>query len=251
MGVRARLSHLISDGVGWLFPGDVLCLCCGTALGEDAKDGVCPACLRALEALSRRQEARPACTPPEGIGYVHAAFVYDAQAKQLIHRLKFDSVRMAAVPLARAMAMLPAGEEDVIVPIPTDRKRRRRRGFDQSALLAQHMGELLGMEVCLALSRTRYCPPQTSLSAQERRRSLVGCMRADESVRGRRVLLVDDVYTTGATAGEAARALLAAGSAGVGMLAASMASLEGRADPFAPARLGNLRRKPAKKPGKL
>ena len=251
MGVRALLDGLKDSALGWLFPGDVLCLCCGAALGEDAQDGVCPACLRALEALSRRQDERPPCAPPEGIGYVHAAFVYDAQARQLIHRLKFGSVRMAAVPLARAMAMLPAGEEDVLVPIPTDKKRRRRRGFDQSALLARHMGALLGMQVCPALVRTRSCPPQTSLSAQERRRNLSGCMRADESVRGRRVLLVDDVYTTGATAQEAARALLEAGAAGVGMLAAAMASPEGRADPFAPVRLGNLCRKPAEKPGKL
>lgn len=251
MGVRALLGRLDSAAKAWLFPDDVLCLCCDAALGEDAQDGVCPACLRALEGLSRRQEESAEGTLPEGIGYVHAAFVYDAQARRLIHRLKFDSVRAAAAPLAQAMAMLPAGEEDVLVPVPTDRKRRRRRGFDQSVLLARHMGALLGMEVCTALSRTRSCPPQTSLSAQERRRSLVGCMRADESVRGRRVLLVDDVYTTGATAGEAARALLEAGAASVGMLAAAMASPEGQKDPFARAGLGKARQKPAKKPGKL
>ncbi|MGN0773339.1 MAG: ComF family protein [Candidatus Ventricola sp.] len=219
-----------------LFPGDVLCLCCERALGDDAQDGICPSCTRALAQLAGRQEAREAEggeALPEGLAYVHAAFPYEGQARTLIHRLKYESVRAASVPLARQMAFLPSGEEEIIVPVPTDKRRRRKRGFNQATLLAEHIGRELGMEVCTALERVDSRRPQTGLSAAQRRTNLAGCMVSGGAVSGKRVLLVDDVYTTGATAQEAARALRLAGAAGVGMFAAARAGSTGEEqDPF-------------------
>lgn len=236
---RAGLARLLDVLDDWLFPEDVLCLCCDRALGEDAQDGVCPACMRALERLAQQQEMWEAQTEgdtPSEIAYIHSAFPYEGQARALIWRLKYESVRAACVPLAKQMVFLPTGEEELLVPIPTDRRRQLRRGFNQAELLARHMGRELGMEVRPALTRVRRSRPQTGLSAEERRSNLKGCMAADGAVSGRRVLLVDDVYTTGATAQEAARALLEAGALSVGVLTAARAgSLDEPSDPFDPA----------------
>lgn len=225
-GFRMLLARIGRAADDLLFPSQVCCLCCEKALGEDAQDGLCPACIHALEAQQIEQEERTKGDTdplPEGIDFVRAAYPYDGAAKKLILLLKFSSVRDAAVPLAREMALLDAGETEVIVPVPTTRRRLRQRGFNQAALLARHMADMLGMDYCEALSREDTHAAQATLPASRRERNLVGCMRADERIRARRVLLVDDVYTTGSTAKEAARALLSSGAQSVGIVAAAQA----------------------------
>ena len=158
---------------------------------------------------------------PPGVDFISAAFPYEQEAKRLIRRLKFEHVRVAAVPLARAMSRLPGGEEELIVPMPTTGDRLKKRGFNQAELIGRHLGVMLGMPLVDALSRSDNRAAQSSLSAKERRKNLVGCMRADSRVRGRRILLVDDVCTTGSSIEEAARALLEAGAKGVGVFVAA------------------------------
>jgi len=240
------LLGLVDD---WLFPEHVLCLCCDRALGEDA--GICPVCADVLRRLNLEQEERNLISPrkpPEGIDYVYAAYPYEGPARRLVHRLKYDSIRSAHVPLAGPMTFLPSGEEEIIVPVPTDPARRRRRGYNQAELLARYAGKQLGMEVVPALYRREKRRPQTGLSAEARRQNMHGCMAAKPAVSGRRVLLIDDVYTTGATAQEAARALLEAGAAGVGMYAACCTKdeLPDEKDPFALPQRGLNRQKSLK-----
>ena len=238
-----------------LFPENVLCLCCDRALGEDATDGVCPACAKALARLNERceeWERTHGVKSLEGIACVHAAYFYEGPARQLVHRLKYDCIRAAHIPLARPMAFLPSGEEEIIVPVPTDPKRKRRRGFNQSELLAEYVGRELGMQVSCALRRTESRRPQTGLNAWQRRENLKGCMVADASVSGKRVLLVDDVYTTGSTAQEAARALLEAGAESVRLITACRTTDErlDETDPFALPQRGLNRAKILKNPDK-
>lgn len=240
--MKARIQKIIDWLSEWLdellFPQNVLCLCCDRALGEAAKNGVCPACEKALRRLNERREEweRTHRAPvPQGIDCVYAAYPYEGPARQLVHRLKYDCIREAHVPLAAPMVFLPSGEEEIIVPVPTDPGRKRRRGFNQAQLLADYVGRELGMQVVLALHRTQRRRPQTGLNAEQRRQNLKGCMAADASVNGRRVLLVDDVYTTGSTALEAARALREAGAVGVRLITACRTTDEllGERDPFA------------------
>lgn len=218
-----------------LYPSGVSCLCCGEALGEEAQDDVCPDCSRALAQL----EAGQAHTAEEpllpGIAYVACAYPYTAQARRLIIRLKYERVREAAAPLARAMAMLMSGEEEVLVPVPTTKRRERQRGFNQAAVLCEQIADILGMPMDNALSRTDDRMSQVLLSGVMRRRNVEGTMRARDSVCGKRVLLIDDVYTTGATAAEAARALREAGALSVGVFAAarSVHAAEGKRRPLA------------------
>lgn len=244
-GLRERLGRLLARLDDLLYPDEVACLGCGRALGE-GESVVCAMCRESLEKLEEKQaerEAEEAEPCAEGLQYVCSAFPYEGVAKQLILQLKFSSLRAAAEPLAEAMTALPAGEEDLIVPVPTTARRERERGFNQAALLAEHLAKAWGMEAADALTRHDELAPQASLGAQERREHLRGVMRADGRVRGRRVLLIDDVYTTGETAREAARALRCAGALGVGMLTAARAGL---GDESMPEFLRRWRAKPQK-----
>ena len=117
----SRLLHALDD---WLFPERVACLCCDAALGGDDQSGLCPGCAQALSRLAGEIEALP---PPAGIDEALAAFPYADQPRQLILMLKFNSVRAAALPLARAMSSLPLGVYDALVPVPTTRRRLRQR----------------------------------------------------------------------------------------------------------------------------
>lgn len=222
--MRKRIKRLLGALLDLLYPEDVSCACCQKALGEEEAGGICTACSQALLRLEEKQRALEesgSIELPEHVAFVHAAYPYEAQAKALVRQLKFRSWRRAAQLLAEPMALLPAGEEEVIVPVPTTKHRKRARGYNQAALLARHMGRTLGMPVQEALLREDERSPQMLLTALERKENLYGLMRSDDSVRGKRVLLVDDVLTTGATVSEAARALLEAGAKSVGVIVAA------------------------------
>ena len=223
--LQSLLRRVADALLNLLYPDRVRCLCCDRALGEDEQDGLCPDCVRTLERLELRQHQREQQGEreplPPGVSYVHAAYPYTGQARSLILKLKFERQRDAAVPLACAMTTLPAGDEELLVPVPTTKRRLRERGFNQAQVLCALVAGDWGMPMEEALVREDDRAAQSSLGGQSRRENLEGCMRALPSVSGRRVLLVDDVYTTGATAGEAARALLAAGALSVGVIAAA------------------------------
>ena len=222
--LRERISKLLAFLDDLFFPDHVRCLSCTRALEGDETDRICPDCAKALQTLMARQEAlsrEEFRALPPGVDYVSAAYPYEEQARTLVRRLKYRGVRAAAVPLARAMCMLPGGEEEVLVPVPTTKGRLRERGFNQAEVLAERIARELGMPVVCALTRKDERAAQATLSAEKRRRNLVGSMRADGRVSGKRVLLVDDVYTTGSTAEEAARALRQAGARSVGVFVAA------------------------------
>ena len=220
--VRSTIRRAFGALLDLLFPPDVVCLCCGNGIDERAVDGVCPKCSEALERLEAQEAARVHTDPlPDGIAYVASAYPYTGEAKKLVRMLKFYSVRAAAVPLARTMATLPGEEADLLMPVPTTRRRLRKRGFNQAAVLCEAVAGELGMPMEAALTRKDDRIAQSKLRGQSRRQNLSGVMYADERVRGKRILLVDDVYTTGATCEEAARALYAAGAVSVGVFTAT------------------------------
>lgn len=136
-----------------------------------------------------------------------------------------------AIPLGDLLAeagvtLLPAGRADLLVPVPLHPRRQRERGFNQAALLAERVGRVWGRPVIAsALVRTMATPPQTELSGEARRRNVRGAFAVvrPRQVAGRRVLLIDDVMTTGATVEACAAPLRGAGAAEVGVLTVARA----------------------------
>ncbi len=152
---------------------------------------------------------------------------YDGTLRELIHLLKYGKVHTLAAPLGRFLAAaLPRDQRfDAIVPVPMHWRRRWERGFNQSLLLAQVLAQRTGLPVCGALRRGRSTPPQAGLTGAQRRGNMARAfdVRKPEQVKGRRILLVDDVLTTGATAGACARALKRAGAERVAVLTVARA----------------------------
>lgn len=138
------------------------------------------------------------------------------------HRYKFDGVTCYADPYSLLMSQCAAdrleGDFNVVCWAPLSRKRRRKRGYDQSELLACKVAERLELPVEPLLDKVRDTPAQSGQTdAAARRANVLGAyaLKPDKSVAGKRILLVDDVATTGATLSECARVLRTAGAAGV------------------------------------
>jgi ComF family protein len=140
----------------------------------------------------------------------------DNPLRSVLQRFKYGRKVSVGKPLGRLMAEQCAGlfvspSFDVIVPVPLHRKRVRWRGFNQSLVLANEIGRLWRIPVDpFALARLRETPPQTLLHEDERRRNMRRAFSVNprRSVKDKSILLIDDVYTSGATVDECSRALL-------------------------------------------
>lgn len=167
-----------------------------------------------------------AMTDPPPFRSARSAVIYGDTARQLVHRLKYqDRHDMAQVV---AMMMRQAGrlilpECDLLVPVPLSRWRLWRRRFNQSAILGDRLSVLTGRpHDPFALCRIRATRSQVGLTARQRSLNVRGAFRVPKSARpriaGRAIVLLDDVYTSGATAKAATRALLAGGAGRVDVL---------------------------------
>ncbi|HOU41752.1 MAG TPA: phosphoribosyltransferase family protein [Promineifilum sp.] len=151
---------------------------------------------------------------------MRAPLRYAEPTSSLIHRLKYEGCFALGGALAETLiAGWPRWlrPPDLIVPIPLHPRRRRQRGYNQSELLARPLAEAVGVAYSATpLQRTRHTQPQVGLGPQARAVNVRGAFTAaPDEARGRAILLVDDVLTTGATMTAAAEALLAAGAASV------------------------------------
>lgn len=188
-----------------------------------------PRCPRCHAPLGARRAEGPDCfecrTWPAALAWTRYAFVLEPPADDLVHALKYEGWKELAEPMGRALALLapPEGwEEAVLVPVPTTARRLARRGYDQAELLARKVAAVRGVPLAQALARLGDAGSQTALSPQERRDNVRHAFAPGPGageVHGARVLLVDDVLTTGATASEAALTLTAFGARSVTLLA--------------------------------
>ncbi len=194
---------------GFTFITAPMCRVCGVPLqAAGAAELICGACLK------ERPEFNCA----------RAVFVYDTASKGVVLKFKHGDRTDAAAHLARWM--LRAGEEvlsdcDVIVPVPLHRWRLLWRSYNQAALLANALGRLAQKPVIAdGLRRMRATPSQGRLDRVARRRNVGRAFAAQQAAAfaGKKVLLIDDVLTTGATADACARALLAAGARRIDVL---------------------------------
>lgn len=216
------------------------CLACARPIGREG--ALCAGCWSALHLVERPYceslgtpfaydlgagaLSAEAIADPPPFGRCRAVAAFDDVARQLVHGLKYRD----RLELAGWMAgwMVRAGgdvlrDAEIVLPVPMHRRRLWSRRFNQSAALADAIAARSGKPAALAaLRRVRPTRQQVGLTASERDKNVRGAFRVPDEERlaiaGRRVLLVDDVYTTGATVKAATRALLRAGAASVDIL---------------------------------
>lgn len=228
----------VDAAIGIVYPPG--CIACQAATGD--AQALCASCWSGLGFIERPYCERlgtpfavdlgPGLVSPAAIAdppvfaRARAVCSFDGTARELVHRLKYGDRLELALTLGRMMAQ--AGREllaeaDLIVPIPLHRTRLWSRRFNQSAALARIVARESGVTLApAALARVKRTRQQVGLTRPQRAENLQGAFRvlpADRpQLEGRRILLVDDVLTTGATANAAARTLLRAGASAVDML---------------------------------
>ena len=156
---------------------------------------------------------------------VCAGFHYGAAIADVLHRYKYEDHPELAGPLGERLAALSLDAPDLVVPVPLHASRRRKRTYDQALYLAQRLAKLRGWRLDAGvLVRERATRRQVDQHREERVTNVAGAFRVAGDVRGKRVLLVDDVVTTGATVAECARVLKAAGAKRVEVAAVARAA---------------------------
>ncbi len=225
------------------FPDD--CRICGQPLGEVSRVPVCRDCLAGPRPLKAEFFCVSCRTPflnafpldfegrcalcRAGLRGFDAAYCfgpYEGALRELIHLYKYGGVKTLARPLGDLLAAaLPRDERfDLIAPVPLHWRRQWQRGFNQSELLARDLARRSGIPVVRALRRLRSTAAQAGLSNTRRRQNVArafACRRGSRGagrIEGKRVLLIDDVMTTGSTAAACALALKRAGAARVALL---------------------------------
>lgn len=195
-----------------LFPPK--CAFCG-ALLADGEEGFCARCQQTLP-WTTKEEPPKRCA---GLSQCLSPLWYQDVVRSSFHRYKFSGRTVCAGTYGRLMAQCVLdrleGEFDLLTWVPLSKKRRRHRGYDQSLLLAQAMAEELGREVTPVLRKVRDTRAQSSLEQEDLRHGNVKGVYAvlcPELVDGKRILLTDDIVTTGSTLSECAQTLLAAGA---------------------------------------
>lgn len=220
------------------------CICDASTIGAPIP-WVCEACWEAIAYIQSPicyQCGEPFAAPPEGIAssmhhcgdcllqpptfaQARAVGLYHGILQQIIHAMKYRSVYGLTRPLAQLLqrqfeACWAEASPDILIPVPLHRCRLRQREFDQALALARYLSQ--GVHIaCEAevLIRQRDTRSQVGLKVAERDRNVRGAfdVRQPQSIRGKAVLLIDDVYTTGATVKECARILRRAGAEWVGV----------------------------------
>jgi ComF family protein len=211
-------KHCLGCGQEGLF----LCEICG--LGIPFRHPACPRC-------SQWNPDGKLCSPcarATGLRRFLAPFSYrEPVARELIHVYKYEGVREIGPILAQYAVSylrhfgLTLPQESILVPIPLHPRRERERGFNQATIIAESIGATLGLPVLAAIRRVRRTAPQIGLDAPALRRANVArafSITTPALIVGKRIILVDDVSTSGATLSEAARTLREAGAKTVSAL---------------------------------
>jgi len=187
---------------------------------------VCPKCGIPLGASSASHLCGECIQDPPPFERAWSLFTFNSRSRNLIHSLKFHG-NLATLSVIDFLLREQVDAEslkedlDVLVPVPMDREGLRRRGYNQALMMAEGLSKICGVPVDRRhLLKSRKTPPQVGLTRAQRRRNIQGAFSVaeEESFRGKAVLLLDDVYTTGATARACSLALLKAGARSVKVL---------------------------------
>ena len=222
-----------------LFPEDITCDLCGEELVADTRYNLCAECMSKLPTvgdhiclncgvpLLDEADFCIRCENSDSIfSYNRSPLVYEGIARDLILSLKYGNKRYIARTLGAMMSdeFIRCGmKADIAVYVPMTEWEEKKRGFNQSELLAREVAERLKLPLLPALVKTKDTSSQKKLSRIERAENLSGAFACIyEQVKDRKILLIDDVFTTGATANACTKALFKSGAAEVVVLTAAV-----------------------------
>ena len=177
----------------------------------------CPVCMNFME---QGDLFCKICVERKNLCAVRSLGIFDPHYQKLIHGFKYQQKITLGQRLGKRLGEKliedrAASEFDYIIPVPLHSVRKRERGFNQSKILAQEISKVINIPVLKkVLKRTRNTKDQTKLSPEERKENVKGAfsLKSPETIEGKRIILVDDVMTTGATLGECATVLREAGA---------------------------------------
>src|SRR5208337_5127954 len=215
-----------------LFPST--CPVCGSDSDSHRHNPVCSSCWEGIE-----RHSGPACLicglplvseyatycescmkAPQPFSKIICYGIYDGALRKAVHLLKFKGIKRLAQPIAALLSELTIPDADWIVPVPLHSKKLREREFNQTALIGRHLSRRSGIPLLLdILKKDKGTIPQTDVTGKERLKNVKNTFTADKSVNGLRLILVDDVITTGATVYECAKVLKKAGAESITVVA--------------------------------
>jgi len=226
-----QLANCIFDGIlDLLFPP--LCLVCG----KSSESYLCLECIKKINFIKppfcrtcgiplseAENQCNECCNREYFFEFARSVGIFDGILRDAVHAFKFDCKVMLAEPLGKLMAQHYAethliGTVDIVVPVPIHRFRMNERGFNQSVELSRIFCDYTSLRLePNALVKSKKTCDQVGLPEEERFANIEGAFSVVEpdSIAGRRVLLIDDVFTTGATLNEAAKVLRGAGASAV------------------------------------
>lgn len=194
---REPICPACKDAVKFVSPP--FCTICGVPFKSDAiSSHVCGDCIKEKRYFS----------------WARGVLIYDDASAKAIHRFKYKKDTTYSRALGSIISSYSKLKDfDMVVPVPLHIKRLKERGFNQSLFLARVVGKRHRIIVDpFALKRTRWTEPQVNLSGKERKLNVKGAFEVQKDVKGKRILLVDDVYTTGATVRECSKILKKSGA---------------------------------------
>ena len=218
----------------------VICLGCGEPRKIIMGAALCENCVQELEDMKLSENVCPNCLSPKtqnsscdycieggmlNLSAAYAPYHYHGIVQRLVVQLKFNSIEDAAKPLADAMYECVKGISfDAMVPVPLHARRLQDRGYNQAEVLAKLISQKNGIPVITALKRTKNTRRQSSISVVEKRSENVeNAFSINADVKGKKILLVDDVRTTGSTARACAKELIENGASEVALLTSAIA----------------------------
>lgn len=227
--LSAFFKKLSASFLNLLFPENLTCVNCGAELLADTRCNFCAECMEKLPFIGKHRCTICGCELINEADYCNncqkfdhffernvAPLKYEGVAAELIKKLKFGNKRYIASELAKLMTdefILSGAAADIAVFVPMSAKEEKARGFNQSRLIAENVAARLNIPLSEELKKVRETDTQKKLTAAERRENLksVFALFNKSGLKGKTVLLIDDVFTTGATVNECARVLKKAG----------------------------------------
>ncbi len=226
----------LRDGVlEAIFPSNIYCIRCGSLIDSTRTYALCDDCVRKLHWITGRScekcgKALPdvyrgtrcydCMTLQHSFTKGYSCLTYGLYEREILMDLKYNGKGYLAMKLGDMMydrMMCEDLKPDVIIPVPTGRQREKKRGYNQAELLAKRLGKRWSVDVdTVSLCRKKETKPLRSLTPAEREAALADAFGVEKNCRhrieGKTILLIDDIYTTGATADACSRALLQAGA---------------------------------------